>query len=259
MRRKGHYGLYDDCSKFIQSQDDGITFSHPGFMENYLREESCILLHFKASNLHSGDSELLACFHNRRDAGYSEESITVPSTLYRWQPAYRRDASESSDKHVVFVDNVKAMESPERVIPSLVWVDVPDRLYDVLPHALYLSSESGLTFRGCERTVKDWELSLWSRLGAIGPDERTREVVECGAKIVDCIAKDQASTWRQRISLEDMDRWLSRLTLHIYPQAIRLSGVETSKFGFEVLDVLVGPLDFLSDIRNTIPIHTPAS
>lgn len=90
----------------------------------------------------------------------------------------------------MLVDDIKAMESPERVIPSLVWVEIPDRIYNFLPHALYFSCKSGFEFRGRDRPVENWELDLLSRLVPISSDKCASEMIESGAEIVDSVSSN---------------------------------------------------------------------
>jgi hypothetical protein len=217
-----------------------VTFSDIGLVENYLRKEWCALVHVQAHKL-----ELMALFQHCRGTE-TEPFISIPLISDGRRPTNCRDISDSSQKHIVLVDGIKAMEPPERIIPSLVWVDVADYVYDFLPHALYFSGESGFTLRGRNRAVEDWELNLWRRLEAIGPNERTSEVIECAPQIMDSVANDQEQLWWDRLSLSDMDDWLRRVRIDIYRHGVGFGVEVDTKARFEVIDMFVGPFDFLS-------------
>lgn len=188
----------------------------------------------------------MALFQHNRGTE-TEPSISVPLIFNGRKAIYCRDVSDPGEKHIVLVNSVKAMESPERVIPSLVWVDVPDRIYNFLPHALYFCSKSGLEFRGRNRLIEDWELSLWARLLAVDDDKGAGEMIESRAEVVNSIPHDAKQRWRDRVSLQDVDDWLKGIAIDIYPQGVRTRAIKNPHSGLEVLDMFFGPLDFLSN------------
>jgi len=222
-------------------QNHWITFSDVGLIENYLRKEWCALVHFRVE-----ESELIALFQYRRSTE-TDPSISIPLVPNGGRSANRCDISDPGEKHIVFVDGVKAMESPERVIPSLVWVDVPDRIDDFLPHALYFCSKSGFAFRGRNRTVEDWELGLWTGAFPIGADKLTGKMVQSAAQVMNSIPNNAKQGWRNRVSLEDLNNWLRGVRLDIYAHGVGLRISEDAERGFELLDMFFGPLDFLSN------------
>ena len=60
----------------------------------------------------------------------------------------------------MLINAVQGMETPKRVIPSLVWLGSVDSVYSILPHALYLSRLSGFVLRG---GIEDREVDMKER------------------------------------------------------------------------------------------------
>jgi hypothetical protein len=146
----------------------------------------------------------------------------------------------------VFVDSVKATETPEKDIPSLIWLVTKDLIYRLLPHSLYLSVKVGLVILGNNRALEDWEFYLGPRIVPICADKGTGEVIKSGAKVLNGIPTNDTELRRNGVSLEDMHKWLSGIRVHLYRSGVGLSRKEFSQSSFEIRDVVIGPLDFLS-------------
>ena len=224
-----------------KAQNHRIAFSDVGLIENYLRKELCILVHFRTR-----DTELLALFESQRNPWDTDPTITVPLIGDGRKTIYCGDATPSHDKHIVLVRNVKAMEPPERVIPSMVWVDSPDSVYSLLPHALYFVLKSGFALRGSNRIVENWELSMWGDDPVLGADESASQMVKGCPEVVNSVAQNAPEIWRDRVRPDDLNNWIQGIGFDIYPNVIRPRINVAVQTGFEITDVLFGPLDFLS-------------
>lgn len=227
-------------------QENWITLNNTGLVEHYLRKEFCILVHFQVRKL---NRKLLAFFQYHGTSGNPSPAIAIPIGIEGKDPIYCCDASEGGYKHLVLVDNVEAVEPPEGHISSLVWVDTPDRVDGFLPHALYLSATRSFLLCGRRRVVHDWETGAFSDGISISQDEDTSDMIQGTSEVMDGVAAGNGNDWRNGISLEDMDRWLGGLRFHIYHQGVRISSPETVDLGFDLGDMLFGPLDFLPNSR----------
>jgi len=231
--------------KLRQSKGNGVALSNAGFIENYLRKELCFFVHFQVRSI---KRELVALFQHCGHSGDTSPYIAIPLVKNGREAIYCRDSSVGRDEHVVLIDGVKTVETPQRVIPSFVWVNIPDRLYDLLPHALYLGGKSGFTLLGRNRAFEDWELRMWSGDVASAPNESTCEAIEGTPQIVNRVAHNCGGSWWEGLCLEDMDHWLRRVRFDIYPQAVRLRIDECPKGDFEIGEMFLGPFDFLANV-----------
>lgn len=230
----------DSPKGLLQRQNKGITFSNAGFIQDYLQKELCILVHFHVRNI---DQELVALFQRKGDAGNPSPSIANPLIAEKRSTSDGGDVSPSGDEHVVLVDSVQAMESPEGVIPSLVRVSCADRIYGFLPHALYLSAKSGFVTRGNRSVIEDREFGVARRGLVIPADEATGKIVQGSSEVLDDIPGNEGNLWRNPACFHDVDKWLTGLRISIYLQAVGVSFNERRDGDFELLDTLVGPLD----------------
>jgi hypothetical protein len=231
----------DFSSELRKRENHRVAFSDIGLIENYLRKELCVLIDFRVQEL-----ELLALFQYSKFPEVCP-SISIPLIGDEGITIYSSDVSEASEQHIVLVDGVKAMESPERVIPSLVWVDIPDRIYSFLPHAMYFCRKTGFELRGRNRSVENWEFDLIRDFLPVSDNKGACEMIEGASQVVNGIPDDAKQLWRDRISLKDMDSWLRGVCIHIYVDGIRISASEGAQLHPEISDMFFGPVDFLAN------------
>jgi hypothetical protein len=163
--------------------------------------------------------------------------------IHDWRKAVDGSTtSPSCYKKIVLVDVVEAMESPELIIPSLVWVGIPDNLYDFLPESLYLSAKNSFVTRGNRRMIEDWE-GVPVDSFPIGEHQSANEIIQSRTEVLKHVPSEQTNFWRNGICLDDMNKWLSTLKIALYPQVVGISSKEGSEFDFELVDSLFGPLD----------------
>jgi hypothetical protein len=163
------------------------------------------------------------------------------SGLLGWRHASMCVRNAGGNQQAVFVDLVKLMETPERIIPSLIWFEGVERFYCILPKNLYFSTNVGRhVFRG---TPDDWELN--SRLSFAGPRKSKGDVVEGTPKIVQNVANDVGNVEGNVRDAGDIITALSRVRIILDSKSsIRCAVEKGPDCGFQVLDVLFRPFDF---------------
>src|ERR1019366_2717360 len=174
----------DSPKHLPKRQKYGITLSDAGLIEGYLQKKICVLIHIRGIK-----EELVVLFQREGNAGNASPLIANPLITHSGKAVDASNSAPRRDEHIVLVNSVEAMEPPEGVIPSLVRVDVPDRIYGLLPHSLYLSVKSGFVFRGNRSMVENREFGLGGRGLIVPEDESAGEVVESGSEVLDSISR----------------------------------------------------------------------
>jgi hypothetical protein len=239
----------------VKYREQGFTLANPCFINRYVNEELYILVRFRIRQI---DEDFIACFHCERSP-----SSFGPDILRRVSPgpslhyvqgrvgsvnmlsdAPVVDECTDSEQKAVLVDVVKAMEPPERVIPSLVWFDRADNVYRVFPHSIYFSSEHFLFMWGGKRLVEDWESGLICDRAAIHGNETAGQIVKGTPQILENISSNQAQLDRDDQILSQAIDSLSRVRVSLYDEAVGARIYEAEQRDLEIMEVFVGPFDF---------------
>src|SRR5580704_3789728 len=244
------YDLADAAQRLFKNNKYDFSFRDPRFIERYLQEKLWILVHARLFGI---NGDCVACFQ-RESIPEGQSGVTVDASDALGQEL-RRAAAEgrvderkgcaSGHQKAMLVDNVEAVESPQGIIPSLVWLDSLDRIYGVLPHALYLSRKSGVLLLGERFTLADWETDVLGRLGlSRHSDEPTREVIKSASQVLNRVSSNHAEMCWNRSHFCDCINSLSSLRISLYDSAIGVSSREVVSGSPEIIDVLIGPVDF---------------
>ena len=229
----------DGVEGLFECKNQGVAFGDSNFIQSYLQKQACVLVHFYARNVRR---ELVALFQREGDAREPNPPIADP-LIHDWRKAVDgRETSPTCHEKIVLVDVVKAMKPPERIVTSLIWVGIPDDLYDFLPDALYLSAKSSFVVRGSRLMIEDWE-GVPVDSFPIGEHQSANEIIQSRTEVLKHVPSEQTNFWRNGICLDDMNKWLSTLKIALYPQVVGISSKEGSEFDFELVDSLFGPLD----------------
>ena len=229
-----------------QNKEQRFSFANPRFIERYIDGKLYILVHFRVGKI---NQEIIACFEK-----FCSDPVVVGQPCGRTSREDRlglcqmlsrieaREIVPDRYQQSVLVNLVEGMEQPQCVIPSLVWFDFPDRVYNILFHALYLSSE-GLVLRGFGDFIEDREGSLRVGNFSVCHYEGASQIVEAAPKILERISAEQREFGWDIACLGEVIDWLSRLWITLYPETVRLGVTEGGEGQLEILDVLLGPLD----------------
>lgn len=159
-------------------------------------------------------------------------------------------------KGAVFVDIVKLMDSPERIVPAFVWFERIDSFYRFWPHALYFSSLVGFITSEVLRN-REFDFSGGFTAGRADEDKLVRQMVKSGTQIVNDVASSSHS-------IEGQSRQSDKLVAHSETCLDAISRLKVmlssrycnvlcdEKVGCKVTEVLFGPLDFYADENQSI-------
>ncbi|MGI8772235.1 MAG: hypothetical protein ACR2JE_12460 [Acidobacteriaceae bacterium] len=222
----------------------GLRSKTPGFIDKYEQEELQFLFHLRADGI---CKDYVALFQGCPKMGYTE----LPLARFRklWEQICIQMLGMSAEVpgtegDVSLLRNVaELVQTPQGIsIPSLVWLDRVDRLYGVLPQSLYFSKSFGFVFRGAAGNGKgdvafsDMDFAPKSADNIV---QNTPEFLNDGS----CHGEDDWVDWlhvRDAISR-------SSIRLNLTCELAWLSVPELDGNPIQILDLLVGPIDFDSD------------
>lgn len=241
--------LSDSSQRSTQDQNQWLPNGYLRLIERYLSKELHILVQFRIRGI---AEDYIACFQ-REGAVRNTDPITAHhigepiiacgrGTGERLTRVHGSDFSIGCKEKPVLVNVVKAMQAPKDIIPSLVWFDRADRVYRGLVHAIYLSSVSGLVFRGI---VKDGERGLCGKFPfVVSPNKRVSEVIKGAPEVLQDLPGQQIDERRDILNRNCVIDRLSGLRIALYSEAIGVLRPEVFDSFAEITEVIVGPLDF---------------
>lgn len=251
---------FSDCPQnhhfdFMERWNQRLTLGNPNFCQRYLNQELWLLIHFRV-----GDSEeFVACFQSFLGGvsgnkptdiigeGECLAGVFPGPAISRFFPISKRLTSSGmnrgyGDQQLMLVEVVKFFESPEFVVPSFVWFDLVENVYNILPQVLYFSSKAGkLIVRGA---VSNGEVHIPPiRKGRVSLDKVPNTVVEGASEIAENVPSDQRNfLWNGLDATKIVDE-LSRLRIVLTFDSVWMGFVESVTHSLEVTDVLAGPFN----------------
>ena len=152
----------------------------------------------------------------------------------------------------MLISIVESMESPERVITSLVRIERRDLVDDILPHSSYFSMASAGVILG---SLEYWEGGLRNVVcGVCGKREFTCQVVQRRSQILQRISDEEGNTDGYFRDIRDLVEGLSRCKIVLGLTTARVSlptVVELPQGRMQIVDMLFGPSKFGRNCRNS--------
>ena len=173
-----------------------------------------------------------------------ESEIDLPSVPNIAPRSDMRRVGSNGKQRSMFVKVVELVQSPENFILSSIRLQPFDDLLHLIPHAVYLSLVSGYLIDGGWDVIDDWKSSGRGRLSTASYDELPRQIVQRTAEIVDNVARNQGNMVRNRLGLRHINDVLSSIRITLCSESIRFAVLEGRQDIIQVIDVLIGPLDF---------------
>jgi hypothetical protein len=242
-----------NSTDLIQCRNDRFPISDPRLIERYIEGKLHIVLDFTYR-----DGEQFAALLQRRNRTLesnestaqigshitprvaSEEEL-LQSRLLGWQNEMRGMPCYGAQEQPVLVDVVKSMESPERLIPSLVWFERMEKFLGIWPQAVYFSLEKAFgVIRGtdCNR-----EGCVNRRTVASNCDKFVNQVVEGAAKVLQSVPGDGGELSGDVAKAVEIVGTFSRLSVVLMSDAVFLASEKSLTSTIKINDVLIGPFE----------------
>jgi hypothetical protein len=247
------HNIIDPGAGSLKYRKQGFTIVNPMFVERYINFDLQVVVNVRIRGI---APDFTACF--QRDGGPSDPSPDLTTILYRhfiskakvWAGSF--DVLSDSDmvevrsmskQQSMLISDVEFMESPQNIIPSLVWLDRTDDFLRATRKGLYFSSERGFLLWGERSLFKDGEINVSAIRPTVLNCESTSQVIERTSEIVDNVPSHKGELGRNTQILAQAIKDLSAANVTLWGNmvGVRLK-VETQAF-IEIKEVLVGPLD----------------
>lgn len=243
--------------------DQRLTLKNLRLAERYLKCELHLLVYFCVGEI---GEEFVACLqreqaisgpHKNVGDGHVLEDVSPsafgPHLLLEHALHIRCEVDTpivgtNRDNQAVFVDVVKFVETPERIIPTLVWFNRVDSFNRIWPHALYFSSSVGFVLRGVVG-VRNRETGLPIGRSAADENELISQVVKGAPDIMECVSSDNRQSHGDFTHADKIIDQLSCLRVALGSDYVWVGHKERPDFCLKITDVLFGPFDFYADKR----------
>lgn len=233
--------------------DERFTLDNPRFSERYIKSELHFLIHFSIGAVYEEFVVYLQREHSigglekcvdRFHVGESGDLCSHKSEGVSTQ-VYAPKCGADDDHKAVFIDIVKLVEDPKRVVPTFVWFDSVDRVYGVLPHSLYFSNRFGCVFRGIIRN-REVDMLRWTarRAPRPGHEKCIGQMIESTSEILKDIPGDSGDSFWNLPNTHQIIDQLSGLRIALSSDYIGIGCEKGFDFRLQIKDVLFGPLNF---------------
>ena len=235
--------------KFLQEWDNRFTLHNPRLLERYVE---AVLYFFVVFRLVGVLNDYVAVFvaidysgddnagHLNILSGFSSRTAKASSGVFADVDVTPRRGN--SQQELVLIGDVKAMENPKVVIPSLVWLQPFDRFASGLTQTLCLTSVGTFESVG---VVTDREGMRLRDLRTVVTSKVANQNIQGGSQVVDTVTEDQGNfCGNGLVHLQPTDVFPIGLSLGDDVYRLRLLVQESRNCISEIPEVLVGPVDF---------------
>jgi hypothetical protein len=143
-------------------------------------------------------------------------------------------------QELVFIRDVELVESPERIVLSLIRFGFLDEVHRSLRRSIYFGGVAGFKSIGA---LEDRKSVLFADRIALGTNHLANEQVEGRTNVVDAIPGDGAPEKRRLLGDFDSPDQIARMRLVITNGSVGLSLKEPLIPGLEITEVMFGPFD----------------
>jgi hypothetical protein len=190
----------------------------------------------------NGDGHQMSPEIRRTQSGMAIHEDFLHPEPFTWRTAAAYVRRAGGEQQAVLVNLVKFMDTPERIVPTFVWFDRVDRVFGLLPHALYFSiEERRQIFCGI---ASNWKTALRSNSAVPLTDEMTGKMVEGTSEVLQNIPDNQCDFQGHIRNAQDVIAAFLLIQIILEPNGIWLA--TPAGEGFEqnflnITDVLYGP------------------
>ncbi len=244
QRFKTDHRLANKIRNSIQHWQERCTLENPRFIQRYKKGELQVLLKFSTGFV---PKEYVIVFERKPDINENHPRIRpLPLCEQFWEYARQVNSKVPANNcnwEPVFVDDTQAVQAPENIsLPSLVWFNSADRIYSILPHALYFSKAVGFVVSGT-RTRK---LNPLTFAAICSTPESTCQIVQGASEILDGVSSDGGDHGIDWLHVRDAIR-RAAICIHLADRFVWPTPYEFGDLDFKILDMMIGPFDLDAD------------
>jgi hypothetical protein len=148
------------------------------------------------------------------------------------------------DEQLMFVGDVETVQTPDRMVPSVVRLQPLDEFYRICGRAVDSLDRAGLKMAAV-RTY--WERGVISWNAAAVRDEGDREEIQRGSQIVDAVPDDRSPFIRDCDIEPETVRFVTGNRFLVGDDAVRMQRLESTDGCIKVRQVFFGPVNLYAD------------
>lgn len=244
----------DQVSVMLERFKKRLTLDNARLVDHYLENELAILVRFRLPV--ATEVDFVAHFSR---SGFFIKTGEKEGRIFeskRHQNVLHDIGSLADgcdrDQQTVLVDSIKAINDGEiRALPAIVWLDTVDRVYSILPQALYFSCNTGFVLRGA---AVGREVQIGVPNVSIRADEvqLLDQMVEGTPDALNDLARDGGHFDGNRRDLRDVIAQVSRIRVCLGDDFIGVGLEEGSENIAQLNEVLFGPFNFYPNEREPL-------
>lgn len=258
--RQGRGEQYDDlinrAAQLGQEWNDRLTLNNRRFVERYANAELRLLVYLRRFRSCRPGIEQRAVFQaavGGSDAnGWSDNRLVCPGRLELESKNDCLATRPDCKQQPMLVDYVKLMQSPQSVMPSLVWLESSNDGSGRRDDSLFCSLESGFKFVS---VVRDYEEVALHDVLTAAFNELTPQQIEGGSEVVNRISCNERQSRRWKREYVETILQLSRIGDYISDDLIGFTLMKPLDRDFQLVDVLVGPFDLKTGAGQSVVGH----
>lgn len=250
-RHEAGNNAVDKIRELMNRFEQRLTLDNPRFIQRYIESKLHILIHFLIGSTHE---EFVALLQREESVSGLEEQTDCGDFLTGKRLPHERRHIRSEVKtlvhgthgyqEAVFFNIVKSVETPEKVIPTLVRLERVDGIECLLPRSLYFSVLFGFIFRGVIRDGEVNPIRVWRMPPRVARNQLIGEMVQGTHEVLDGVTGDKRETFRSRLDTGEIINQFSRCRVALGSDFVGVGFEELADFPIKVRDVLFGPFDF---------------
>jgi hypothetical protein len=245
QRIKTGNGLAQKLRDSIQAWQERFSLENPRLIQRYKKGELNVLLKFSTGLI---PKKYVIVFEGKCQVA-DEQIPRIGSLMNRKEFRVKgrhvnsEISADDSDWEPMLIDDAQAVQAPENLpFSSLVWFNLADRVYSILPHAFYLSKARGFVLAG----TRARKLNPLTFASVCATPERATEIVQGSPEVVNDITNDGGDQGIDWLYVREAIRRAS-ICIHLADRFVWPTPYEFGDLDFKILDVMVGPFDLDPD------------
>jgi hypothetical protein len=244
--------------ELVKKVENRFASSNPRIAEHYLKCDIGIYIHIR-DRISPCGKEFCAVLNKSKQSETRIEDIHAKKCggdsewLGNKRNFPRSESTSDGQQDVVFVNIVKLVELPEKVITSTIRAQAVYDAYNVGVDSLYFSRRFGYVLGG---TIANGEVGSTGGHISTGLNQSTSQMIQAATKLVNDFSGDNCHSGDGDIGdkrIVNFDsKAIASLRVCLANDTVWAGFIESFQTTFEITDVVIGPLDLCSNSDESV-------
>lgn len=233
--------------QLVEDANNRLTFDRLNLAERYIKSQVNIAIKCEiARNGHHyrafiERAPVAPCVELKRSTYQGPHVVRRLEPLARYGGANPSVSGAYRDDFPVLVNDIEFVESPKKIIPSFVWLELLDHIPGIGTELLYFSlALARLEFL---RVTCKGETYAGQIASSVSFGESAGKPVKADAQVVNRVSGDQPDIGMKRAPLSDLDIFCGAVGITLLAHDIRLALNEGEDRAVKITDVAFGPFN----------------